>query len=63
MADDTRRIDETVPGGKYLAADRKTFVDAWGRPLKDAAPEGDRPEATAEDAAPKTAPRRTSKKG
>ncbi len=24
---------ETVPGGKYLAADGKTFVDANGEPL------------------------------
>jgi len=28
-----RRLDETVPGGKYLAADGKTFVDANGEPL------------------------------
>ncbi len=29
-----RRFDETVPGGKYLATDGKTFVDANGEPLK-----------------------------
>lgn len=28
------RLDETVPGGKYLAADGKTFVDANGNPVK-----------------------------
>lgn len=27
--------NETVPGGKYLAADGKTFVDAWGVPISD----------------------------
>ncbi len=26
--------NETIPGGKYLAADGKTFVDAWGNPIK-----------------------------
>lgn len=26
--------NETVPGGKYLAADGKTFVDAWGNPIE-----------------------------
>lgn len=26
--------NETVPGGKYLAADGKTFVDAWGKPIE-----------------------------
>ena len=25
---------ETIPGGKYLAADGKTFVDAWGKPIE-----------------------------
>lgn len=28
------KLDETVPGGKYLAADGKTFVDANGEPIK-----------------------------
>lgn len=28
-----RRFDETEPGGKYLAADNKTFVDANGEPI------------------------------
>lgn len=26
--------NETVSGGKYLAADGKTYVDAWGRPIE-----------------------------
>jgi hypothetical protein len=42
MADEqTTRLDETIPGGKYLAADGKTFVDANGEPItvKDEKPE------------------------
>lgn len=27
-------MGETIPGGKYLAADGKTFVDAWGKPIE-----------------------------
>lgn len=41
MADDAQdqRLDVTVPGGKYLAPDGKTFVDANGKPLeKDESP-------------------------
>lgn len=57
MADEAKRIDETVPGGRYLAADRKTFVDAWGRPLEDApteeAPASDSGEQVAESPAPR----------
>jgi hypothetical protein len=36
MADETsdKRSDETVPGGKYLAGDGKTLVDANGNELK-----------------------------
>lgn len=28
------RLDETIPGGKYLAADGKTFVNANGEPIE-----------------------------
>ena len=35
MAEDTnQQFDETVEGGKYLAPDGKTLVDANGNPLK-----------------------------
>lgn len=37
MAEQDKRLDETVPGGKYLAADGKAFVDAWGKDLTGAA--------------------------
>jgi hypothetical protein len=30
----TMEMDETAPGGKYLADDGKTAVDADGKPLK-----------------------------
>lgn len=29
-----QRLDETIPGGKYLAADGTSFVDAWGKPIE-----------------------------
>lgn len=38
MADQPRRLDETIPGGEYLAADGKTRVDAWGTPITTAKP-------------------------
>ncbi len=28
-----KQMDETIPGGKYLASDGKTFVNADGEPL------------------------------
>jgi len=28
------QLDETIPGGKYLAPDGKTFVDANGNEIK-----------------------------
>ncbi len=31
---EAQRLDETVAGGKYLAADGKTFVDANGEPVE-----------------------------
>lgn len=27
-------MTETIPGGKYLAADGETFIDAWGKPIE-----------------------------
>lgn len=30
-----KRLDETVPGGRYLLDDGKTVVDAEGKPVKD----------------------------
>lgn len=33
MADVTKSLDETIPGGDYLAADGTTHVDAWGKPI------------------------------
>ncbi len=27
-------MDTTIPGGKYLAADGVTFVDAWGKTIE-----------------------------
>ena len=30
-----KQLDETVEGGKYLASDGKTLVNANGEPLKD----------------------------
>ena len=44
--------NETIPGGKYLAADGKTFVDAWGKPI----------EVKEQADKPKPAPRRTATK-
>lgn len=46
MAD---RLDETIPGGRYLAADGQTYVDAWGNPI------ADQPAATDAPAAPAAA--------
>ncbi len=34
QAEEAQRLDETVAGGKYLAADGKTFVDANGEPVE-----------------------------
>ncbi len=30
----TLRLDTTIPGGRYLAADGKTFIDADGQSIK-----------------------------
>lgn len=38
MADQAQRLDQTIPGGKYLARDGKTYVDAWGKPIKQESP-------------------------
>jgi len=43
MTDEQTRLDQTIPGGKYLAADGVTFVDAWGTPLPVQEKENDGP--------------------
>ena len=50
MSEPTPRSDETTPGGDYLAADGKTHVDAWGKPI------------TQPKSAAKPAPKRAAKK-
>lgn len=39
MTEDQQRLDETIPGGRYLADDGKTFVNANGEPLDASKPE------------------------
>ena len=38
-AEEAAAAGETIPGGKYLAADGKTLVDANGEPLGKKKPE------------------------
>ena len=45
-------MGETIPGGKYLAADGKTFVDAWGKPIE-VKTEAEKPEPKAKKPAEK----------
>ncbi len=31
--EETRRLDQTIPGGKYLYTDGKTLVNCWNQPI------------------------------
>ena len=44
--------NETIPGGKYLARDGKTYVDAWGNPIE-VKVEADKPKPSPKPAAKK----------
>ena len=41
-AEPVKRLDETVPGGRYLLDDGETLVDADGKPIKRAAADADK---------------------
>jgi hypothetical protein len=43
-------MTETIPGGKYLAADGVTYIDAWGKPIAMDEPEPKAKPATKKDA-------------
>lgn len=52
---DLIQFDQTIPGGKYLAADGVTYIDAWGKPIAVDEPEP-KADETPDEPEPKAKP-------